>query len=68
MVVPLPIGTAPTAGDDALDKNLSPGETVEVIVTGPSNQAIVCTRRRVPDHEGGDPAADMAHRRSASSS
>ena len=30
----------------ALDQNLAPGETVEVIITGPSNQAIIGTQRR----------------------
>jgi hypothetical protein len=33
--------------NEALDQNLIPGETVQVIITGPSNQAIVGTDRRV---------------------
>jgi hypothetical protein len=32
--------------NDALDKNLAPDEAVEVVITGPSNQAIVGTSRR----------------------
>jgi len=33
--------------NEALDQNLAPGETVEVVITGPSNQAIIGTNRRV---------------------
>jgi hypothetical protein len=33
--------------NEALDQNLSPGESVEVIITGPSNQAMIGTDRRV---------------------
>lgn len=32
--------------NEALDKNLLPGETVKVIIRGPSNQAIIGTERR----------------------
>ncbi len=32
--------------NEALEQNLVPGETVEVIITGPSNQAIIGTKRR----------------------
>lgn len=32
--------------NEALEQNLVPGETVEVIITGPSNQAIIGTDRR----------------------
>jgi hypothetical protein len=32
--------------NDALDRNLAPDEAVEVVITGPSNQAIVGTSRR----------------------
>jgi hypothetical protein len=32
--------------NDALDKNLAPDEAVEVVITGPSNQAIIGTGRR----------------------
>lgn len=32
--------------NEALEQNLVPGETVEVIITGPSNQAIIGTSRR----------------------
>lgn len=32
--------------NEALEQNLVPGETVEVIITGPSNQAIIGTNRR----------------------
>jgi hypothetical protein len=32
--------------NEALDQNLAAGETVEVIITGPSNQAIIGTSRR----------------------
>ncbi len=31
----------------ALNQNLAPGETVEVVIVGPSNQAIIGTNRRV---------------------
>jgi hypothetical protein len=33
--------------NEALDQNLAPGESVQVVITGPSNQAIVGTERRV---------------------
>lgn len=32
--------------NEALDQNLVPGETVEVIITGPSSQAVIGTNRR----------------------
>jgi hypothetical protein len=32
--------------NEALDHNLAPGEVIEVIITGPSNQAIIGTNRR----------------------
>lgn len=32
--------------NEALDQNLVPGETVEVVITGPSNQAVIGTNRR----------------------
>lgn len=33
--------------NEALDQNLAPDETIQVIITGPSNQAIIGTDRRV---------------------
>jgi len=33
--------------NEALDQNLTPGESVEVVILGPSNQAIIGTNRRV---------------------
>jgi hypothetical protein len=47
MVVPLNArGRLHRGANDALDKNLAPDEAVEVVITGPSNQAIVGTGRR----------------------
>ena len=33
--------------NEVLDQNLAPGEQIEVVVTGPSNQAAIGTDRRV---------------------